>query len=303
MAARSLSLRQIEVFRAVMSGGSMTAAANNLHVSQPLISQVLKSTEDQLGFKLFSRSRGRLQSTRQADTLYAETMHLEAALERLQCTADGLRRQSEGIVNLLISPSLALSLLTPTLKRYRRKWPGIHIFCEPLGYRELVPRLQRGEADVGVALGAEDEPGLDTLKVGRVRLVCALPSQHRLAGSEAITPQDLKGETLIAFPEESAVNRAIVSAFHEAGVSFVPAINVPFGLTALDLVRGGLGVAIVDGLTASNRSDGLVLRDFLPMRTLDAALLFTEEKKGLRPIGDLIDALRSEARSQVGWKR
>src|SRR3546814_15867250 len=65
-----MNLRQMEVFHAIMQTGSVTAAARVLHVTQPAVSAVLKHCEEQLGLKLFERTGGRLQPTREAQALF-----------------------------------------------------------------------------------------------------------------------------------------------------------------------------------------------------------------------------------------
>src|SRR3546814_17260281 len=68
----SLNLRQIEVFRAVMSTGSISGASKVLHVSQPAVSRLLSYTETRVGFPLFERIKGRLYATPEAKRLFRE---------------------------------------------------------------------------------------------------------------------------------------------------------------------------------------------------------------------------------------
>ena len=96
---RKLSLRQIEVFRAVMLSGSINGASQMLHVAQPSLSRVVKRTEDVLGFKLFERTRGRLVPTNEAGVLlnlvgrvYRQLDELDEAVARLTKGEGGLFR-------------------------------------------------------------------------------------------------------------------------------------------------------------------------------------------------------------------
>ena len=79
--------RQLEVFTAVMRAGTVTEAARLLNISQPALSQVLRHTEDDLGFALFTREKGRLKPTPEAQELYPEA-------ERLFGELEGLRRKT-----------------------------------------------------------------------------------------------------------------------------------------------------------------------------------------------------------------
>jgi DNA-binding transcriptional LysR family regulator len=189
--SRRFSLRQIEVFRTVMVEGSITKAALALQISQPAVSQWLRVAEDQLQFKLFERNRGRLTPTREGRILFAESDDLVSALERVQRQAENLRRRHEASIELLISPSLALSLLPSAVLAFRQIWPSVQLSCEPLSYREIVSRLSKEQGDIGIAVGPRDEENLDTVRIGRVSLVCALPQGHHLASEEVVTPHHL----------------------------------------------------------------------------------------------------------------
>src|ERR687889_772283 len=87
---RALSLRQIEVFRAIMLAGSVSGAGRMLHVSQPAISRMLALTEDRLGFRLFERQRTRLFPTDEARRLFSEVEGLYRGIERVNDLARNL---------------------------------------------------------------------------------------------------------------------------------------------------------------------------------------------------------------------
>ena len=71
-----MNIRQLEIFRAIMRSGTLTAAAEALHVSQPAVSKILRHFESQLGYPLFDRVGGRLVATAEAQLLFADADHL-----------------------------------------------------------------------------------------------------------------------------------------------------------------------------------------------------------------------------------
>lgn len=78
-----MNFRQVEVFKAIMTAGSVTDAARLLHVSVPAVSQVLSHTESQLGFPLFERIKGRLHPTTEAHRLYSEVELVYQGVQRI----------------------------------------------------------------------------------------------------------------------------------------------------------------------------------------------------------------------------
>lgn len=298
-----MNLRQIEVFHAVMSTGSVTSAAVELRISQPAVSQTIKSVEAMLGFTLFERRNGKFQPTPEAHELYGEAKSLHRAIGNIRRTASELTRRHGDAVELLVSPCLASSLLPPALMAYRQKYPNVRLSCEPLGYRALVEKLHRSQADIGVALGCKQEELLDSVRVGRVRLVCALPHSHPLAERAEVTPDDLAAENLISFHRESAIGQEVEDAFRSAGRKIQTSITVPFGSTAIELVRVGLGVAVVDELTASSGVHNLAIRSFAPERSLDVAVTYRSDRLPSKQAKALIDVIKVQARTIIGWRK
>ncbi|MGF2531710.1 LysR family transcriptional regulator, partial [Ralstonia pseudosolanacearum] len=91
-----MRLRQIEVFRAVMLVGTVSEAARMLAVSQPVVTRVLQHTELQLGFRLFDRTKGRLQPTAEAFELFTEVERLYQEVERVRRVSANLRHKGAG---------------------------------------------------------------------------------------------------------------------------------------------------------------------------------------------------------------
>src|SRR4051812_21627111 len=101
----SLSLRQIEVFRAVMVTGSISGGARLLRVSQPAVSRLLAYTEDRLGARLFERVRGRLHPAPEARRLFQGVDEVYRSVQRVNDLAQDLLRPSAGYVSVVSSPS------------------------------------------------------------------------------------------------------------------------------------------------------------------------------------------------------
>ena len=96
--------RQLEAFRAVMRAGSVTQAAEMLNVSQPAVSRLIACLEQDVGFPLFRRRRGRLQPTPEADFLLGEVERAIANLDHVAQIADDIRKRRTGhLPNCLVS--------------------------------------------------------------------------------------------------------------------------------------------------------------------------------------------------------
>lgn len=102
-----MNIRQLEVFRAVMRDGTITAAANSLGISQPAVSKLLAYLEDQLGYPLFDRIGGRLVPTTDAHILYGDAHRVFRQLEALSSLARDVGANRVGLLRIGVSLPLA----------------------------------------------------------------------------------------------------------------------------------------------------------------------------------------------------
>lgn len=173
-----MRLRHIEVFQAIRQTGSVSAAAQLLHVSQPAVSKVLQHAEQRLGFPLFLRVRGKLQPT-EALLLEREVDKVTESLQGVQRLAESLRREPGHRLRIGSTPALALSLLPPVISEWTRRYPDIKCELTSAHSRELVQNLLMRELDVALTFKLLDHPGLKARALAHGVLV-ALP--HGVTG-------------------------------------------------------------------------------------------------------------------------
>lgn len=290
---KAMRARQIEVFRMVMRLGTLTSAAEALNVSQPALSQILLHTEDELGFKLFLRVKGRLIPTPEAEDLYPEVERLFGDLEALRRRAGDLRHGKAGIVRLAASAPPSLSLVPEALRHFRSAHPDMRILSHVVPAEIVMRMLDDGQAGLGIAMTDESVPGIDTEIIGRTRIVCVLPAGHHLAGRDAIAAADLEGDTLISYRATSLPGQLLRAALGREDIAFQPEMEIDVSIIALAFVQQGLGIAVVDGLLPWHSFPGLVTRPFLPEVSLPLCLLTSAR----RPLSRSHDLLRNHLRT------
>src|SRR5207237_19728 len=125
-----MNLRQLEILRAVIGHRTTVAAAEELALSQPAISNALKAMEAQAGFTLFERVNNRLFPTPEAMTLYEESEAIFALHARLENRVRDLREQKTGHLSIVATPPLAYSIIPPTLSGVLRRRPQTRVFFD-----------------------------------------------------------------------------------------------------------------------------------------------------------------------------
>ena len=287
-----MNARQIEVFRTIMRCGTLTGAAQMLNVSQPALSQLLLHAEDQLGYKLFQRLGGRLVPTPEAVQLFPEAERLHHDLDSFRRFASDLRLGKAGSVRLASSAPPALSFLPSALQTFRSTCPGMRLVSFVIPVAVMAEKLDRGEADLGVALNDSPRALIEAEPIGQTEVICLLPVDHPLARKEFVTIGDLAGETLISYRSDSLPGARLEQAFAREGARMRPQVEIDVSIIALSFVQQGIGIALVDGLIPWSGFPGVVLRPFRPVVALPISILVSTR----RPLSRNQELLRGEIR-------
>ena len=118
-----MRLRHIEVFHAVYTCGSITGAAKLLNVSQPSISKVLAHAEQQLGFHLFDRHKGKITPTREAERLIDHVNHAYRNINELRRVSKNLGSAETGVVRVAVTPALGVDVVPSAIASYLAEHP------------------------------------------------------------------------------------------------------------------------------------------------------------------------------------
>lgn len=264
-----LNFRQIEVFRAVMITKTVSGAARLLNVSQPGLSRMLHYTEDKLGFSLFDRVSGRLVPTQEAKRLFDEIEEIHKGIDRLEQVVHRLQRGEDIVFRVGASPSVSHHIVPRALGELRRSFPNLVIQFDVLSLHQIPDYLEKEEGEYTVSVFPVEHPNIITRELGKLPLVCVLPSDHELAKHEKLSIADIENEPLVSFRANTPHGSLIDSAFREAGISRRVSTYVRFAETACSFVKNGLGIAVVDAFTVQGSiGEGLSTRPIEPIREL-----------------------------------
>lgn len=276
-----LSLRQLEIFRATMRSGSLTAAAQILGITQPAASRLLRHAEDQLGMALFRRQNGRLQPTPEARALFPEVDRIYGDIEYVQRVASDLHRLRAGRLHIAAIPSLAITVLARAVGAFVGEHPSVTISTSTVLNFQVPDMVANRRADLGLAFMPIPDHDLDIVEIARTRIVAVLPPKHPLAEKPHIVPADLVGQPLISFSNSLPIGERIEAAFRREGLNQPMAIEVGNSFVACAFVRSGAGIALVDDLAVeSGAFPDLQVRPVVPRLEISAVLVTAAD---LRP--------------------
>jgi DNA-binding transcriptional LysR family regulator len=296
-----MKLRQLEAFRAVMLYGTVTLASENLHLSQPATTRLIADLERSLRFQLFDRIKGRLHPTVEAVALFEEVQRSLAGVDRIARAADEIRNLRAGTLQIAGAPAIALSFLPHAIAAYLRDRPEASISLSIHSSRTVVDMVIGQRCDVGIAI----LPMLHSTAHGEhllsTRMVCALPSGHRLCSRDVINVHDLEGETLVAQARSVEARLQMDALFASSGVLVKPQVEAQLGHAICSFVAAGAGVALVDALSAWGFSnERVVFKPFTPAITNDFAVLTPSQRPVPLLLSSFITHVRAFAVAELG---
>lgn len=265
-----MRLRHIEVFHAVYSHGSISTAARALHVSQPSVSKVLKHAEDQLGFSLFQRVKGRLAPTDEAHALFQEVKEVYERLESLNQAARNLKQGEGGHIRIAILPALGLGVAPEAVTRFRAAHPNVTFDFRTLHYDEVARGLYGHEVDMALAYDAIHLPRIANFQIGSGELMMVFPRGEMGENApERIDLKELETRDYVGSGSSGPVSEIFSREVERRGLTIREPITSSTFYMSASLVRHGVGVAVVDEFTA--RSE---VTDLVEFRPLDPPLRF-----------------------------
>ena len=161
-----LTLRQIEVIRAIMVTGTVGGAARLLNVSSPGISRVMKHAEAVLGLKLFSRKGGRFDPTAEAQDIFRLVNGVYDKVEDLHFVIKRLKRGGDAELRVGSVPSLSNVMVPRAIVVVRRKFPSLLIDIDVLKIEEAIDYLLLGKGEAVAISYRLDHP----MQIGRAHV-------------------------------------------------------------------------------------------------------------------------------------
>jgi DNA-binding transcriptional LysR family regulator len=290
-----LTLRQIEVIRAVLLTGTIAGAARLLNVAAPGLSRLMKHTEDSLGGKLFSRRGGRFVPAPEARSIFAQINELHRNLENLHFAIRALERGQGAEFKFGATPSIGHVMAPLAVADLRRRYPDLLIDLDILKIEDAIDFLLLGRGEVVAMSSQLEHPAITFEPLAQGQLFCIVAEEHPLAPRTRIAAAEIAAHPLIGIEPRDPYGQIVVRLFERAGVGYRVAIKARFGVTVCALVRQNLGIAVVDEFTLAERN-GAGLRT-IPIKeatTFQTYIAYRRDTTLSGPSEFFISALRKQ---------
>ncbi|KJF24141.1 LysR family transcriptional regulator [Rhodococcus sp. ACPA4] len=270
-----MDLHFVTYFVAVVDHGGITKAAQSLYISQPSLSQAIRTLERRLGATLFDRTGRRLVLTDAGRTFDLAARRILADVERAKAKVTAVRELEFGRVDVVSYSAFSIDPMVELVRRFRANFPKIVVrVLDTFGPAGVDAALRRGSAEVGVTDLSIGYEGLVTAPITTQEMVLAT---HVSLSDRLVKPlvDPVRRDVLHALPlvvdlgDQSNQFRSLLSAGAENVV-----VDCVHPVTTWELVRRGIGATVVPRKVAQQQMKDVLAFSFDPPLARDVGLVY-----------------------------
>ncbi len=254
-----MELRHLRTFVATVEQGTVSGAAERLHIAQPALSRQIRDLEAELGVRLFERFRKRLVLTADGEALLGQSRALLDAARALIERARTLDERQGGTLRIAATPQSIEGVLASSLRRHSKRHPNVVIELAESSGPELLAMVERGDVHLAIALRGlaqnyRDAAGaIATADLRPVEFVAVSAERTPLTDARTIDIVELARHPLLMLDHTFFVRNLVDSACRVAGVRPNVVFESRTPHTLLALAEAGHGVAVVPSVLPTHR--------------------------------------------------
>ncbi|MCP4187884.1 MAG: LysR family transcriptional regulator [Gammaproteobacteria bacterium] len=247
-----MNLKQLRAFSEVVQTGSVSEAARRLHRSQPAISAIIASLEDELGMSLFIRKGMRLRPAPEAHFLLREAEEIIQKVDNAKKTMIDVRQTERGELEIVSMPGPMVILLPYLIDQILGSRRQVRIALKGKPSPEVEQMISAQNSDIGFAdfdLIKDHERILVNHEVFDFDCVCAMPVDDPLVDKEMITPEDLNGKPLATLYPDHPTTIQIQQAFDSYGATLRIDFCTQYFIPLFIFIERGSAYSIMDRMS------------------------------------------------------
>lgn len=292
----TMNATKYEIFLKILELGGMTPVAEFYGCSQANVSHIISGMEQELGFRLISRSRGGVKLTAEGEALLPYIKEIAKASERFAYMADGIASLQKGIIRIGAFSSVSVHWLPGIIKSYQEEYPDVTFKLNAGDYGDVNNWLTEGSVDVAFITLPCDVP-CRAIPLKEDRLMAVLPSNHRFAGVKKLNLTDVANEDFITLLETS--DRDSRTVLEAAGITPHIRFTTKDDYAIIAMVAGGLGISIMPELLLENASENVSIVETDPPAARTIALAIPEKNVGSRLIMNFAEHVKRYVANEV----
>lgn len=301
-----MNMKQLKYVLLLADVGSFSAAADELGISQPSLSQYIKKIESQIGMPLFERINGDVRLT-DAGRVYVEYGRKILSLEhRMETQFSDISENKIGSVIIGTSPYRSAGMMPEIAKAFQSKYPGMHLVVEEMVSSDLIDKTEKGAFDLCLTMLPVDEKVFSYEKIMEEEMVLAVPAGYPefptsvVPGRKypVIDVEAINGGRFVMITESQMMQKALQNLCDEYHLQLQKAAVVKALEAQINMVRSGVGMAVVPtGIERFCSRDEVRFYSFaqnLPRR--EVAAVWRKDRNLPKIVADLISVMK-----EINW--
>ena len=292
---KSLNLDYLRTFLDVIELGSFSAAGERLGLTQPAVSLQIRQLERRLGVRLIERIGRRAQPTGAGLELAGYASGLDQLAARAIEEVSRHAKGAVGRVRIGSGATACIYVLPPVLRELRRRFPSLQITVTVGNTSDIVKAVDENAIDVALVTLPASGRMLEITRVLDDEFVAIAPPSMKLPSRP--TAAALSSLPILLFEPGGNTHRIADEWFRQGGVNLRPAMTLGSVDAIKELVRAGLGCAVLPGMAVRSQTHrkGLVVRSLTPKAHRTLALVIRRDKPLFRGLKEVVDALKGLA--------
>ena len=206
-----MDIRHLQYFLKVAQLKSFTKAAQALYVTQPTISKMVKSIEEELGVVLFNRFGKQVELTDAGQIIFIQAQDIVHSFQHLSSELDNLMNLKKGHIRIGLPPMIGSSFFPKVLGKFREQYPDVTIQLVEDGAKKVEIDVENGVLDIGVVLFPTNGEMFDSFSLVKEKLMLLVHPSHWLADREVVSLSELAHEPFVFFREDFALHDRYLS--------------------------------------------------------------------------------------------
>jgi len=292
---RGLNLNQIRTFLDVVELGSFSAAADRVGLSQPAVSLQVRELERYLNVKLLERVGKRARPTPAGESFIMFAHEFDQLSARLESEMARFAEGALGKVRIGTGATACIYLMPPVLKQLRERFPKLEITVETGNTQSFVKAIEENVIDLALVTLPVASRTIEVIPILVDEFMVIAPVDMDMPTK--VDPSFLRGRPLILFEPEGSTRHIADRWLSAHGGEKVepPAMSLGSVEAIKEMVRAGLGCAIVPGLSIRDHSaaHGLQVRPLVPRLYRSLGLILRRDKPLHRGLRETINAFKT----------
>jgi DNA-binding transcriptional LysR family regulator len=240
-----MNFHQLKIFYTVAQQRSFTAAAFDLRLTQPAVSQQIKTLEKELGTALFERGGVKLRLTQAGEAFYRSTITILHAKDEAERTIAELGAASKGKLILGANTTGGMYLLPRVVRAFKEGYPETEIIFQIESTEWLYEKILENVVDLAVVGGPTEDRRFGVEAICLDRLALIISPSHRFANLSKVSLKDLKGEPFVVPTQGSRTRQLVERELKAAGITPNVVMQLMGSEAVKRAVAANLGIAYV----------------------------------------------------------